>query len=64
LVAVASDPDSKGHQDRKLFLQVTGFLDEKSSVDATLYLKTDDPLDDDEQAAVEAALRKAAGKGH
>jgi len=64
MVAVASDPDSKGHQDRKLFFQMTGLLEEKATVDGTLHLAIDDPLDDAEQAAVEEALRKAAGKGH
>lgn len=64
MVAVASDPDSKGHQDRKLFFQMTGMLEEKSTTDVSLHLAIDDPLDDMEQAAVEEALRKAAGKGH
>lgn len=63
LVAVASDPDSKGHQDRKLFLQITGFLEEKTAVEGTLHLAIDDPLDDEEQSAVEEALKKAAAKG-
>lgn len=62
LTAVASDPDSKGHQDRKLFLQLTGFLEEKTAVEGTLHLAIDDPLSDEEQSAVEEALRKAATK--
>lgn len=62
LTAVASDPDSKGHQDRKLFLQLTGFLEEKTAVEGTLHLMIDDPLSDEEQTAVEEALRKAATK--
>ena len=63
LTTVASDPDSKGHQDRKLFLQLTGFLEEKTAVEGTLHLAIDDPLSDEEQSAVEEALRKAAAKG-
>lgn len=63
LVAVASETDSKGHQDRKLFLQLTGFLEEKTAVEGTLHLAIDDPLSDEEQSAVEEALKKAATKG-
>lgn len=62
MVAVASDPDSKGHQDRKLFLEMTGMLSNASTVDATVHIKTDEPLDDEEQAAVAAALKAAAGR--
>ena len=62
MVAVASDPDSKGHQDRKLFLEMRGMLSNSSTVDATVRIKTDDLLDDDEQAAVAAALKGAAAK--
>lgn len=62
MVTVASDPDSKGHQDRKLFLEMTGMMRNSSSLDATVLVKTDEPLDDDEQAAVAAALKGAAAK--
>lgn len=62
LVAVASDPDSKGHQDRKLFLEMTGMMSNSSSLDATVHIKTDELLDDNEQAAVAAALKGAAAK--
>lgn len=62
MVAVASDPDSKGHQDRKLFFEMAGMLNNASTVDATVHIKTDEPLNDDEQAAVAAALKEAAGR--
>jgi len=35
LTAVASDPDPKAHQDRKLFLEMTGLYKPKATIEAT-----------------------------
>lgn len=35
MIAVASDPDSKGHQDRKLFLEMTGMYQPKTKTEVT-----------------------------
>lgn len=35
MVAVASEPDSKGHQDRKLFLEMTGMYQSKTKTEVT-----------------------------
>lgn len=63
LVAVASDPIPQAHQDRKLFLEITGQYNPKGALDIKGLLGTvelDDPLDDDDQRSVEEILREAA----
>ena len=63
LVDVASDPIPQAHQDRKLFLEMTGQYNPKGALDIKGLLGTvelDDPLDDDDQRSVEEILREAA----
>ena len=63
LTTVAADPVPQSHQDRKLFLEITGVYDPKNNINLRGVVGTielDDPLDDDEQAAVERILKEVA----
>ena len=62
LTTVASDPDPRAHPDRKLFLEITKVYNPKGIVtmEGRLGLDLDDPLEDDDQAAVEELLRARA----
>lgn len=65
LVKVASEPSPQAHQDRKLFLELTGQYDPKGTINlrgAVAVGEIDEMLDDEEQKAVEQALKELASK--
>ncbi len=65
LVRVATDPTPQAHQDRKLFLEMTGQYDPKGTLNlraAVAMGEIDEMLDDDEQKAVEQVLKELASK--
>jgi hypothetical protein len=59
---VATQVDPKAHSDRKLFLEITGIYQPRGAVDVSgrLDVEAADPLEDEDQAAVEALLRARA----
>ena len=62
LTMVATQADPKAHPDRKLFLELTRVYNPKGIVEMAgrLGIEADEPLADDDQAAVEALLRARA----
>lgn len=65
LVTVASDPIPQAHQDRKLFLEITEVHNPKSDVNLRGLIGSvtiDDPLDEEEQARVEAIMQRLAAE--
>lgn len=69
LVQVAEKADPQAHQDRKLFLEITGLYKPKGEValaGAVFAGDIDDVLDDDEQAEIAGMMREMASKkqGH
>ena len=63
LVEVAGKPEAQSHQDRKLFLEMTGQYKPKGEValaGAVFAGDIDDVLDDDEQATMVAMMREMA----
>lgn len=62
LTAVAEQPDPKAFPDRKLFLEITRVYNPRGTVELAgrVGIDVDDPLEDDEQAAVEELLRARA----
>jgi hypothetical protein len=62
LTTVAKWNDPRAHPDRKLFLEITRIYHPKGivEVEGRLGLDVDDPLEDEEQAAVEELLRARA----
>lgn len=63
LTTVASDPDPKAHPDRKLFLEITRVYHPRGVVELAgrVEVDTDEPLEDEDQTAVEELLRERAG---
>ena len=64
LTTVAEMPDPKAHPDRKLFLEITKVYHPKGlvEVEGRLGLEAGDPLEDEEQTAVEELLRQRAAE--
>jgi hypothetical protein len=65
LVTVAKDPDPKSHPDRRLFLELTGQYNPKGTLGVVGAVATgdmDDLLSEEEQMAVEKALKELAAQ--
>lgn len=65
LVTVASAPSPQAHQDRKLFLEMTELHNPKGNLNLSGLVGTvtiDDPLDEEEQARVEAIMQSLAAE--
>lgn len=65
LVTVAIDPTPQAHQDRKLFLELTGQYNPKGTIDlkgALAVGEIDEMLTDEEQAALEKTLKELAAQ--